>query len=102
MSTTEEQAAEAVTSGPPIVLAPEPRTTDPRPALAQRRLRAPLRHRLGLLRRGQQPAHAPGPIADSFSAGPSDLSLTWELLEHGPFPLLSEIRRRGRDVVLVG
>ncbi|MFF7858644.1 thioesterase domain-containing protein [Streptomyces sp. NPDC007904] len=41
-------------------------------------------------------------MADGFSVGPSDLSLTWELLEHGPFPLLSEIRRRGRDVVLVG
>ncbi|MFK8911743.1 esterase/lipase family protein [Streptomyces sp. YS-3] len=41
-------------------------------------------------------------MADGFSVGPSDLSLTWELLEHGPFPLLSELRRRGRDVVLVG
>ncbi|MEV8637871.1 hypothetical protein AB0395_40105 [Streptosporangium sp. NPDC051023] len=33
----------------------------PDPAPAQRRLGTPLRHRLGLPRRGQRPAHAPGP-----------------------------------------
>ncbi|WP_187370193.1 lipase family alpha/beta hydrolase, partial [Streptomyces boluensis] len=41
-------------------------------------------------------------IADGFSTGPSDLALTWENLEYGPYPLLSELRRRGRDVVLIG
>ncbi|AJC56627.1 hypothetical protein [Streptomyces sp. 769] len=40
--------------------------------------------------------------ADGFNTGPSDLDLSWEHLDRRGYPLLDELRRRGRDVVLVG
>ncbi|MEU6815090.1 hypothetical protein [Streptomyces sp. NPDC046860] len=40
-------------------------------------------------------------MADGFNLGPSDLAWLYEGLD-GTFPLLTELRRRGRDVVLVG
>ncbi|AEW93808.1 hypothetical protein SCATT_14370 [Streptantibioticus cattleyicolor NRRL 8057 = DSM 46488] len=102
MSITEEQVAEAFESGPPIILAPGPRTTErtaPEPDEVW-----DLPSGIARIYHGEGNTHLTRPvlIADGFSVGPTDLNLTWELLEYGPFPLLSEIRRRGRDVVLVG
>ncbi|MEU3201889.1 hypothetical protein [Streptomyces sp. NPDC006996] len=102
MSTSEEQAAEAFQSGPPIILAPGPRTTDRIPPPPNDVWELPYGTAWVYHGEGNGRLTRPVLMADGFSAGPSDLSLTWELLEHGPFPLLSEIRRRGRDVVLVG
>lgn len=102
MSTTEQQAAEAFQSGPPMILAPGPRTTDRVPPPPNDVWDLP--HGTAWVYHGEGNSTLTRPvlIADGFSAGPSDLGLTWELLEYGPFPLLSEIRRRGRDVVLIG
>ncbi|MFJ8585756.1 hypothetical protein ACIRD2_14005 [Streptomyces sp. NPDC093595] len=102
MSTTEAQAAEAFQSGPPIILAPGPRTTDRIPPPPNDVWELPYGTAWVYYGEGNGRLMRPVLIADGFSAGPSDLSLTWELLEYGPFPLLSEIRRRGRDVVLIG
>ncbi|WP_306312085.1 esterase/lipase family protein [Streptomyces hydrogenans] len=102
MSITEEQAAEAFTSGPPIILAPGPRTTDRTPPQPNDVWELPYGTAWIYHGEGNDQLTRPVLIADGFSAGPSDLALTWELLEHGQFPLLSEIRRRGRDVVLIG
>ncbi|MGW5101651.1 esterase/lipase family protein [Streptomyces sp. NPDC004100] len=41
-------------------------------------------------------------MADGFSLGPSDLSWLHAHLDQGAFPLLTELRRRGRDAVLIG
>ncbi|MDH2389671.1 hypothetical protein QCN29_12875 [Streptomyces sp. HNM0663] len=41
-------------------------------------------------------------MADGFHVGPSDLEFAWEVLEFGAYPFLGELRRRGRDVVIVG
>lgn len=102
MSTTEEQAAEALQSAPPIILAPGPRATDRVPPPPTDVWDLPYGTAWVYHGEGNGQLTRPVLIADGFSVGPSDLSLTWELLEYGPFPLLSEIRRRGRDVVLVG
>ncbi|GAA3463427.1 lipase family alpha/beta hydrolase [Saccharothrix longispora] len=102
MSTTEEQATEALRSGPPIILAPGPQETDRIPPPPSDVWDLP--HGTAWVYHGEGNGQLTRPvlIADGFSAGPSDLGLTWELLEYGPYPLLSELRRRGRDVVLVG
>ncbi|MFE5907514.1 esterase/lipase family protein [Streptomyces wedmorensis] len=102
MSTTEEQAAEAFQSASPIVLAPGPRTTDRIPPPPNDVWDLP--HGTAWVYHGEGNSGLTRPVlmADGFSTGPTDLSLTWEQLEYGPFPLLSELRRRGRDVVLVG
>ncbi|WP_181794030.1 hypothetical protein [Streptomyces sp. WELS2] len=102
MSTTEEQAAEAFKSGPRIVLAPGPRTTDRVPPQADDTWDLPYGTAWVYYGKGNSHLIRPVLMADGFSTGPTDLALTWELLEHGPFPLLSELRRQGRDVVLVG
>ncbi|MFE7467323.1 esterase/lipase family protein [Streptomyces sp. NPDC057499] len=41
-------------------------------------------------------------LADGFGTGPSELESSWQLLEFGDYPLISELRRRGRDVILLG
>ncbi|MFG2501706.1 esterase/lipase family protein [Streptomyces sp. NPDC048441] len=41
-------------------------------------------------------------LSDGFNTGPSDLNFLWEGLERGGYPLISELRQRGRDVVLLG
>ncbi|MFF8691532.1 hypothetical protein ACF08W_04935 [Streptomyces sp. NPDC015144] len=41
-------------------------------------------------------------LADGFGTGPSELESSWQILEFGDFPLISELRRRGRDVILLG
>ncbi|MYU22692.1 alpha/beta hydrolase [Streptomyces sp. SID8352] len=102
MSITEEQAAEAFQAGPPVILAPGPRTTDRIPPPPNDVWELPYGTAWVYHGEGNGRLTRPVLIADGFSTGPSDLSLTWELLEYGPFPLLSEIRRRGRDVVLIG
>ncbi|ROR37778.1 esterase/lipase family protein [Kitasatospora cineracea] len=102
MSTTEEQAAEAFQSAPPIILAPGPRKTDRIPPPPNDVWELPYGTAWVYHGEGNGQLTRPVLIADGFSTGPTDLGLTWELLEYGPFPLLSELRRRGRDVVLIG
>lgn len=41
-------------------------------------------------------------LADGFNTGPSTLEFSWQALECGGHPLISELRRRGRDAVLLG
>ncbi len=41
-------------------------------------------------------------ISDGFGLGPSDLGWLHAHLEDGDFPLVTELRQRGRDVILVG
>jgi hypothetical protein len=41
-------------------------------------------------------------LADGFNSGPSELDPFYHGLERGRFPLASELRRRGRDMILLG
>lgn len=41
-------------------------------------------------------------FADGFSMGPSELEFSWEIMEFGDYALISELRRRGHDVILLG
>ncbi|MFE3826980.1 esterase/lipase family protein [Streptomyces sp. NPDC059092] len=41
-------------------------------------------------------------LADGFDLGPSDFDRLWAGLESGRYPFISELRRRGRTLVLVG
>ncbi|GAB2929289.1 esterase/lipase family protein [Streptomyces heilongjiangensis] len=41
-------------------------------------------------------------MADGFNLGKSDLKWLYTGLDGGAYPLLSELRRRGRDVILLG
>ncbi|MEU8572572.1 esterase/lipase family protein [Streptomyces asoensis] len=41
-------------------------------------------------------------MADGFNLGRSELDKLYQGLEGGEFPLVSELRRRGRDVILLG
>ncbi|MER5360403.1 hypothetical protein [Streptomyces sp. NPDC002785] len=41
-------------------------------------------------------------FADGFNTGPSSLDFSWEILEFGDYALISEVRRRGHDVILLG
>ncbi|MEV6748761.1 MULTISPECIES: hypothetical protein [unclassified Streptomyces] len=41
-------------------------------------------------------------FADGFSTGPSELEFSWQIMEFGDYALISELRRRGHDVVLLG
>ncbi|GAA2263755.1 hypothetical protein GCM10010232_64590 [Streptomyces amakusaensis] len=41
-------------------------------------------------------------VADGFSLGRSKLDVLYQGLEGGEYPFISELRRRGRDVILLG
>ncbi|MEE1771615.1 hypothetical protein PUR34_26550 [Streptomyces sp. JV185] len=41
-------------------------------------------------------------LADGFGSGPSELEFSWQTMEFGDYALISELRRRGHDVVLLG
>ncbi|MFB8762274.1 esterase/lipase family protein [Nocardiopsis alba] len=102
MSITEEQAAEALQDAPPIILAPGPRETEHTAPEADEIWEFPDGKAWVYYGEGNERLTRPVLSADGFSVGPSDIDLSWELLEYGPYPLLSEIRRRGYDVVLIG
>ncbi|MFE6666760.1 hypothetical protein ACFVFH_24750 [Streptomyces sp. NPDC057697] len=41
-------------------------------------------------------------VADGFGTGPSELEFSWEIMEFGDYALISQLRRRGHDVILLG
>jgi hypothetical protein len=51
---------------------------------------------------GHQSLVNPVILADGFNTGPSNLHESWHFLERGDYPLISELRRRGRDLVILG
>ncbi|MHB6909076.1 lipase family protein [Streptomyces sp. DB-54] len=102
MSTTEEQAAAALKAADPVLLATGARTaTAPAPA-PDETWQLPGGTAWVHYGEGHQGLVRPVLMADGFNTGPSDLDLSWEHLNRRGFPLLDELRRRRRDVVLVG
>ena len=41
-------------------------------------------------------------MADGFNSGPSTIDFLWAGLQLGDYPMISELRRRGRDAILLG
>lgn len=41
-------------------------------------------------------------MADGFNSGPSTIGFSWAGLNQNGYPMISELRRRGRDVIIVG
>lgn len=100
---TEQQLAEALTSAAPILLAPGPREQ-----VAQA---APAPDDTWELRggtawvyygNGNQALTRPFILADGFNSGPSERDPLWNHFDNGAYAFLSELRRRGHDVVLLG
>ncbi|MFE7598107.1 esterase/lipase family protein [Streptomyces sp. NPDC057494] len=52
--------------------------------------------------KGQQGVVRPVVLADGFNLGPSDLDWLYDWLENGRYPFISQLRARGRTLVLVG
>ncbi|MGW7541374.1 esterase/lipase family protein [Streptomyces sp. NPDC054770] len=51
---------------------------------------------------GRKGVVRPVVLADGFNLGPTDYDWLWNGLENGRYPFVSELRRRGRTLVLVG
>ena len=51
---------------------------------------------------GNQHLTRPVIMADGFNSGPSTLDFSWTGLELGDYPMISELRRRGRDAIVLG
>ncbi|MFF1712860.1 esterase/lipase family protein [Streptomyces sp. NPDC058268] len=101
----EQQIAEALGAAANITLAPGPREAREAPAAA------PEPDQEWTLPEGRAWVYLADPgrgltkpviLGDGFNSGPSDLDFSWEILERGPYPFLTELRQRGYDVILLG
>ncbi|MFB7919068.1 esterase/lipase family protein [Streptomyces sp. NPDC056061] len=103
---TREQIASALQSKPPITLIPGlRRDAEPRgalPLLPRTVWDLPGGTAWVYHGEGNRGLVRPVVFADGFHTGPSSLDFVWEVMEFGDYPLISQLRRRGHDVVLVG
>ncbi|MDK0521176.1 hypothetical protein [Streptomyces sp. ML-6] len=101
-----EQIASGLQNRPPIALVPGPRLdAEPHSSLPLRPSAVwdlPGGSARVYLGEGNKALVRPVLVADGFGTGPSELVSAWETMEFGDYPLISELRRRGRDVVLLG
>ncbi|MEU6412860.1 hypothetical protein [Microbispora sp. NPDC046933] len=100
----EQQIAEALKAAPPIILAPGPKEPPTQLLPAPSDVWA-LPGGTAWVYYGERNRGLTRPVimADGFNTGPSTPEFSWNALEFSAgFPLLSELRRRGRDVVLLG
>lgn len=51
---------------------------------------------------GQKAVVRPVVLADGFNLGPTDFDWLYNALENGRYPFISQLRRRGRTLILVG
>ncbi|MET7300759.1 hypothetical protein [Embleya sp. NPDC005575] len=100
---TERDASDALKAAPPIVLAAGPREL-PAQAPPQPDETWELPGGIAWVYHGEgnQGIVRPVLMADGFNTGPSTLEFLWAGLENGGYPLITELRRRGRDVILLG
>lgn len=103
---THEQIVSGLHDRPPIALAPGPRLDAERPGS----LPLPPSDVWELpggtawvyYGEGNPGLVRPVIFSDGFSTGPSELEFSWQIMEFGDYALISELRRRGHDVVLLG
>ncbi|GHC59848.1 esterase/lipase family protein [Streptomyces flavofungini] len=101
---TEAQVQQALRAAPPITLAPGPREAPTQlPPVPHDVWDLPGGTAWVYRGEGNSTLTRPVLLADGFNTGPSTPDFSWDALEYSAaYPLLSELRRRGRDVVLVG
>lgn len=98
-----QQIAQALQADPPIVLAPGPRGTPSRiPPSPNDVWSLPGGTAWVYYGEGNAGLTRPVIMADGFNTGPSTPEFSWSVLEWDNYPFLSELRRRGRDVILLG
>ncbi|MEV7808730.1 hypothetical protein AB0O28_37835 [Microbispora sp. NPDC088329] len=99
----EQQIAEALRAAPPIILAPGPKEPPTQiPPVPNDVWALPGGTAWVYYGQGNRALTAPVIMADGFNTGPSTPEFSWNALEFSGFPLLSELRKRGKDVVLLG
>ncbi|MEV4456507.1 hypothetical protein [Microbispora sp. NPDC049633] len=99
----EQQIAEALRAAPPIILAPGPKEPPTQlPPVPDDVWALPGGTAWVYYGERNRALTAPVIMADGFNTGPSTPEFSWNALEFGGYPLLSELRRRGKDVVLLG
>lgn len=99
---TEEQIIEAWRSAAHITLAPGPQEVSEAAPTPDQEWTLPGGRAWVYLADPQQGLTRPVLLADGFSAGPSDLDFLYEGLDRGEYALISELRTRGRDVIILG
>lgn len=99
---TEEQAAEALQAAAAVLLTTGAKTAAAAAPAPDETWPLPGGTAWVYYGEGNQGLVRPVLMADGFNTGPSDLDLSWEHLNRRGYPLLDELRRRRRDVVLIG
>ncbi|NDZ79055.1 alpha/beta hydrolase [Streptomyces sp. SID10853] len=101
---TEQQLAEALTNAAPILLASSPVARAARAAAPSPDETWELHGGTAWVYYGDgsQALTRPFILADGFNSGPSERDPLWEHFDNGAYPFLTELRRRGNDVVLLG
>lgn len=98
----EEQIIEAWRSAAHITLAPGPTEVSEAAPEPDQEWTLPGGVAWVYLADPQQGLTKPVILADGFSTGPSDLDFLYEGLDRGEYALISELRARGRDVIILG
>ncbi|MFG2653292.1 esterase/lipase family protein [Streptomyces sp. NPDC048436] len=98
----EQQISEALGAAAHITLAPGPREVSAAAPAPDQEWALPGGKAWVYLADAKDGLSRPVLLADGFNTGPSELDYSWEVLERGPYPFISELRRRGHDVVLLG
>jgi hypothetical protein len=104
MSThNERDIAAALKAAPPILLGAGPRTLSTKAAPdADETWTLPNGEAWVFYGKGHRGLVSPVIMADGFNSGPSTLPFSWTYLEETDFPLISALRQRGKDVILLG
>ncbi|MBB2913263.1 pimeloyl-ACP methyl ester carboxylesterase [Streptosporangium becharense] len=98
---SEEQAVQAEQAVGPIGLMTPLEVTEPAPR-PDRAWELPGGTAWIYYGEGNQCLVNPVILADGFNSGPSNLHGAWQFLERKGYPLASELRRRGRDLIILG
>ncbi|MEV0528555.1 hypothetical protein AB0I66_34540 [Streptomyces sp. NPDC050439] len=101
-ATEELQIAEALGAAANITLAPGPREVSEAAPAPDQEWTLPEGRAWVYLADPGRGLTKPVILADGFNTGPSDLDFLWVGLERGQYALISELRARGRDVILLG
>ncbi|GGZ95568.1 alpha/beta hydrolase [Streptomyces subrutilus] len=100
---SELQTASALAAAPPVVLAAGPRELPAEaPPKPDAEWQLPHGTAWVYLANSKHGLVKPIILADGFNSGPSTLEFSWAGLETRNHPLISSLRRAGRDVILLG
>ncbi|MFF4450028.1 esterase/lipase family protein [Streptomyces sp. NPDC001502] len=100
---TEKQIREALAAAAPIILAPGPKEPPTQiPPVPSDVWDLPGGTAWVYYAQGGAGLTRPVIVADGFNMGPSNIDMLWQGLDWGEYGFFSELRGRGRDVIVVG